>query len=59
MTATLTFETVIADRAILRTAGVTDGGPLTCWYCGSDASEPFQLGSKRFCCRACATDYAE
>ena len=62
MTATLTptLETVMPDRAILRTtADAVSCKPLTCWYCSTDASEPFMLGNRRFCCRACAMDYAE
>jgi hypothetical protein len=54
-----TAETVIRDREITGKAGAVCCDPLKCWYCGADAPEPFMLGSKRFCCRACAADYAE
>jgi hypothetical protein len=62
-----TAETVKRDREFL---GKTDGvccapsavpsaAPLECWFCGADASDPFWLGKRPFCCRGCAAGWAE
>ena len=53
-----TADTVNRDRAILgKPAAVCC--QTVCWFCGTDASEPFWLGRRPFCCRACAEDWAE
>jgi len=55
-----TAESVKRDGEILGKAGGVCCAPLLrCWYCGSDAPDPFWLGRRPFCCRACAADYAE
>ena len=51
-------ETVQLDRAILdKRAAVCC--QTVCWFCGSDAPEPYWLGTRPFCCRACAEGWAE
>ena len=53
-----TAGTVKRDRTVL-------GKPTAvccvtaCWFCGTDAPEPYWLGKRPFCCKACAEDWAE
>jgi hypothetical protein len=55
-----TAATVTRDRESEGTAGrACTGPPAECWYCGADVPEPFRMGGREFCCRACAADYGE
>lgn len=55
-----TAETVKRDRQTLEDGGaVCCAPPLECWFCGADARQPYCVGYRAFCCRACAGDWAE
>ena len=56
-----TAETVKVEREILGKPGAACCEPVAvCWFCGADASvDPLWLLGRRFCCRACAEDWAE
>jgi hypothetical protein len=54
-----TAATVARDRESEGTADRASPAPSECWYCGADAPEPFRMGGRAFCCRACAADYGE
>jgi len=52
-----TAETVGCDRAMLHKPGAVCCGEV-CWFCGTTVAEPFWLGRRPFCCRACAAEWA-
>ena len=55
-----TADTVQLDREILGQRDAVCCAPLlSCWYCGNAAPDPFWLGKRPFCCRACAEGWAE
>ena len=53
-----TADAVHRDEAILGKPAAVCCHPV-CWICGTEAPEPFRLGKRPFCCRACAEDWAE
>ena len=53
-----TVETVQRDRVQLQQPAAVCCD-VACWLCGSVTVEPFWLGRRPFCCRACAGEWAE
>lgn len=53
-----TADTIKRDRVILRKPAAVCCQTV-CWFCGTDAPDPFWLGKRPFCCRVCAAEWAE
>ncbi len=52
-----TADTVKRDRKLLANAAAVCCR-TACWFCGTEAPEPYWLGKRPFCCKACAGDWA-